>query len=159
VDWQVVGILGTAFFGALGAVITGIYTGRNGRKKDEAEAENRREEAKQAREVAEETASRARVEAIAADAISARQRLREAEEEYDRKVRELRRDRDKGWALASYYFGLLGTLAHLLNQIFQLNSPDVPVERLQAYTKTAQMRMRDIRIPTTMDDPVPSEGK
>lgn len=159
VDWQVVAVAATAIGGAVAAVVTGVYTGKNGRARDESEAEIKREEARQAREIAEEIASKARIEAIASDAIAARKRLREAEDEFDIKVRDLRRDRDKGWALASYYFGIMGTLAHLLNNIFQMDQEGVAPERLQNVVRNSRSRMKEIRIPVTMDDPIPENAK
>lgn len=161
--------LSVAFAGvvtAVGAVITGIYTGKSGRVKDENQARVNLENFRLQREAAEEIATRGRIEAIAADATEARRRLREAEDEFDKQIRETRNEFDKqirdlrsyaqrGWDLAQYHFGLLATIAHLLNNILIIETLEGTPERLVAVVQNARRRMESLGpLPVSLEDPL-----
>ena len=154
-DWQAAGVGGAAVLTAAGTLIAGIYSGRNSRRKDQSEAE-------MARERAEEVASRIRIEAIASDLIETRRALREKEiaaraieEEYEVRLRKLRKDSQRAWDLASYHFSLVTVMAHLFNNLFTVITMGGDADRIVASARNCQLRMKDVRIPITLEEPIP----
>lgn len=158
-DWQIVLAVAAPVITAVGAVYLGINTGRITRRKDESEAEVNRDKARLERERAEDDASRVRVEAIAADLARARDRLRASEEESDIKLIAIRRDRDRGWDLARHHFAILSVVAHFLNNLLCLASMSASPERILESMKNTQERMASVRIPTSLEEPIPAQQK
>ena len=157
-DWQPIAVVIGAVATALGAVITGVQTGRNSRAKDANQHELDLRNARLARDTAEEVASRTRIEAIAADAADLRTRLRQMEREYEDRIRDMRADLLRGWDLARYHFGLVGVLAHLINNVLQaaegLSNRPVPAERIVAAVTDMKYRMEGIHLPLTVEEPI-----
>jgi hypothetical protein len=139
-----------ALLTATGVVIGGIYTGQNARKKEAAELTAATEAARIMREQAQEVASAHRVEQLAQDATLARQALREADEAN----RDIRYDRQRGWDLARYHFGLMSFLAHLINNV-TLVGETASAEDTQEIVRTVAIRMKTVRIPLSLEDPIP----
>lgn len=161
-DWQPVAVVIGAVATALGAVITGVQSGRNSRAKDANQHEIDLRNARLARDTAEEVASRTRIEAIAADAAEIRTRLRDTEAEHEERIREMRSDLLRGWDLARYHFGIVGVMAHLVNNVIQASQSvrgDPPPERVLAAVRNMEERMRGIRVPLTVEEPIPPPGK
>ena len=157
-DWQPIAVVIGAVATALGAVITGVQTGRNSRSKDANQHELDLRNARLARDTAEEVASRTRIEAIAADAAEMRTRLRETERENEERLREMRTDLLRGWDLARYHFGLVGVLAHLVNNVLQAAQSvrgDPPPERVLGAVREMEDRMRKIKVPLSVEEPIP----
>jgi hypothetical protein len=139
---------------ALGAVVGGVYTGKNSREADAAKARLAFESFKLEREKAEELAAKSRIEAIADDAAQARKRLREQEAEYDQMLHEARQHGQRGWDLARYHFGLLATVAHLMNNIFSVDTMGGPAETLQTVVRNSMRRMESIKLPMSLEEPL-----
>lgn len=158
-DYQAIGVAATAIAAAAGAIFTGLQTGKSARTKDRQTYNAQMEQFRIDREAAEEIASRSRVEAIAADAAFVRQRLRETEDQHRiataRFYEELRlcqNDRQRGWDLARYYFGLTTTLVHIFNNVFnaaELAGEDVI--RVINVLRNASDRIKDLRIPENLE--------
>lgn len=155
-DFQAIGVGIASVLTALGAVIGGVYTGKNSRVVDEQKARLAFESFKLERERAEEIASRSRIEAIADDAADARKRLREQEAEYDKMLHDSRRHGQRGWDLARYHFGLLATVAHLMNNIFNVESMGGSTDVLQTVVRNSMKRMETVRLPVSLED-LPSD--
>jgi hypothetical protein len=154
-DIQAVGVALAGVITAFGAVVTGIYTGKSGRRKDENEARTHLENFRLQREAAEEAASKGRIEAIAADAAEARKRLREVEMEVDLQLREARTYAQRGWDLARYHFGMLASVAHLLNNILTVEGMGGSPESLQSSVQNAKRRMDSLGpLPVSLEDPL-----
>lgn len=153
-DFQAIGVGVASVLTAIGAVAGGIYTGRNSRESDAEKAKLAFESFKLEREKAEELASRSRIEAIAEDAAQARKRLRETEQEYDQMLHDARQHGQRGWDLARYHFGLLATVAHLMNNIFNIESMSGSQDALQAVVRTSMKRMETIKLPMTLEEPL-----
>lgn len=154
-DFQAVGTAVAGVIAAVGAVITGVYTGKSGRKRDESEARLSLENFRLQREAAEEAASKGRIEAIAADATDARKRLREAETQFEIDIREARDYAQRGWDLARYHFGLLASVAHLLNNILNVESIGGSAEVVMTAVQNAKRRMESLgTLPVSLEDPL-----
>lgn len=150
-DWQALGVGVAAVVTAGGGVILGVYTGRNKAKVDQ-------ETATQLREQAEEVASRARVEGMAADNAEMRRRIREMDDLYEDRTRDLRRESQRNWDLANFHYGSLTVIAHLLNNLFMfitLND-DKPVntDGLVASLRNAKVRVYSMHLPRSLEEPL-----
>lgn len=153
-DYQAVGAGVAAIVAAVGAVIAGVYTGRNGRAKDEDEARIKLTQSRIERESAVEAATKIRIEDLVRDAQDARKRLREVEDEFDDRETDLRRKGQRGWDLASYHFGLVAFLSHLLNNIFTSVSIDGTPEQVFKAVQNAMARMKTVTIPVSLEAPL-----
>lgn len=163
-DLQALAVAGAGVLTAIGAVATGLQTGRNGRAEDRRKYESQVETFRQQREAALELASKDRIEAIAADAATARARLRETETEHYRElqakqneIRTLQADRQRGWDLARIHFNFLGTVVHIVLNVFQFNTGDpADVDKLQKAVSIAQARIKSLDIPRSLEEPIPA---
>lgn len=153
-DFQAIGVGVASVLTAFGAVAGGIYTGRNSREADSEKAKLAFESFKLEREKAEELASKSRIEAIAEDAAQARKRLRETEQEYDQMLHDSRQHAQRGWDLARYHFGLLATVTHLMNNIFNIETMGGSLDTLQSVVRTSMRRMESIKVPMTLEEPM-----
>lgn len=153
-DVQAVGVALAGVITAIGAVVTGVMTGKSGRRKDESEARTNLESFRLQREAAEELASKSRIEAIAADATDARRRLREAEDTFEQDIREARTYAQRGWDLARYHFGMLASVAHLLNNILTIESLGGTPEALTSTVQNARRRMETMTLPVSLESPL-----
>lgn len=154
-DIQAVGAAAVAIITAVGAAVAGIYTGVNSRDKDQNEARIKLQDFRLQREAAEELASKGRIEAVAADAADARKRLREAEDEFEKQMRESRVYAQRGWDLARYHFGLLASVVHLINNILAVQSLGGSNEALETSVQNAKRRMDSLgRLPISLEDPL-----
>lgn len=153
-DVQAVGVAIAGVITAVGAVVTGVMTGKSGRRKDESEARTSLENFRLQREAAEEQASRTRIEAIAADAADARRRLREAEDEFEKDMRESRNYAQRGWDLARYHFGMLASVAHLLNNILTIEGLGGTPDALLNTVQNARRRMETMTLPVSLESPL-----
>lgn len=154
-DYQAVGVGLGSILTAIAAVLGGIYTGKNSRKTDDDKAKLAFESFRLEREKAEEIAAKSRIEAIVEDAALARRRLRESEAEYDQLLHESRTHAQRGWDLARYHFGLLSTVVHLMNNIFQVETSEGSPDQLMAVVRNSKRRMDSINIPLSLEDPIP----
>lgn len=152
IDWQPLAIVLGSVSAAVATVIVGIITGRNNRRRDQTETENQRASAAFQRDKAEQDASRARIEEIARDAVEVRKRLRETEDEYERRTRELRAYGQRGWDLASYHFSITSTVVHLLNNIFQVAEIESSGPLLLNIVRTSYSRFQTLRVPISLED-------
>ena len=172
-DYQALGVGLAAIVTAVGAVITGIYTGRSNKAKDESQGYVLMEQAETERNIALENATKGRIDALVQDANDARRRTREAEQENEerqaRNRREVqilentianeRRHGQRGWELASHHFNTVLFLSHLLNNIFTVvtmtpgQDPEHAV--LLGIVKNAMARMASVTIPKTLESAMP----
>lgn len=153
VEWQPILVALGSISAAVGVVVTGIYSGRIGQRRDDNQNRLDLVNARYARDQAEEVASLQRIQAIAEDAAEARKRLREAEIAFDLRFRELYTDRQRGWDLARYHFGLVSFLWYLINNLVQSGGgPDAVVATLH---ETAE-RLKTVKIPLTLEEPIPA---
>lgn len=162
-DYQTLGIGAASVITAIGGVAVGVFTGRQSRVKDENERREKFDQAQFSREQAEEVASAKRIEEIAKDASQARARAREMEIEFDKQYRLLRQDNQRGWDLARYHFGLLSFVVHLMNNLLSVVSMSEPNDpdpnRLLSVVKNAMVRMSGVKIPITLEEPIPDPNK
>lgn len=156
-DAQAIGVGVGAILTAFATLVGGVYTGRNSARHDEAAARSAVEEARFAREKSEEVASRQRIEALVEDLTSLRKRLREIEEESDRRYNELRRHAQRGWDLASHHFGLVSVLAHLLNNIFTVAEISGSSEQIVNAVKNSKARIASLTIPESLEEAIPEK--
>lgn len=164
-DIQAVGVALAGVITAAGAALGGMYTGKSGRRKDENEARINLENFRLQRSAAEETATRGRIEALAADATDARKRLREAEADFDKRMREIEAEfssemresrgyAQRGWDLARYHFGLLASVVHLLNNVLTVEAMGGSPDALLLTVQNAKRRMESLgHIPISLEDP------
>lgn len=149
-DYQALGIGLASVLTAVAAILGGIYTGRNTRRTEDERALATHESFRLEREKAEELAAKSRIEAIVEDANAARKRLRGVDDE----LHECRTDRDRGWDLARYHFGLLATLAHLLNNIFQVEQDSTSPDTVVAIVRSMRKRVEVLQLPNTLEEPL-----
>lgn len=154
-DVQALGVAFAAVFAALAPLILGLKSGKASRTNDQNKAKLEVDNARFAREQAEEVVSRERVLAFAADAAAARARVREVEMQFDADTRELRADRQRGWDLARHHYGLMSFLAHLISNMLQIVADDPPAERYVATVRAVARRMDGVNIPETLEAPIP----
>ena len=164
-DLQSIAAAAAALLAAAGGAAAGIYTGRNNRKKDQADSLKQLEESRLARDRMEEDISTKRFEQIAQDAAAARLLLRERELDYDRRSMIMRAERDRWWDLSRIHWNLVGSLVHILSNVFQTlpemgGSANVSEaeanERVVKTVRNAYKRFQDLKIPTSLEEPIPA---
>lgn len=123
-DYPALGAALGSIIGAVGAIVGGIYTGKLSRRSEESKQQL------------------AFAAMMAEDAERSRRRVQEAEEHGQR-----------GWDLARYHYGLVSSLAYLLQDIFR--SLDGTPESVVEVCRSAVARMAMTAIPKSLEEPLP----